>query len=168
MSLDIKIGNRVSKVKLISKENNKVKIKVDDKIYELDIVMVENGVYSILYNNISYNVELTENGNYKKYLVTTLYNSLNVEIIDSETKYRQSRKKDEMDEEVKISSPMPGKVVKIPVKVGDKINAGETVIIISAMKMESEYKVKTERVVKEILVKEGQTINGNQTLIVVE
>lgn len=168
MSLDIKIGNRVSKVKLISKENNKVKIKVDNKIYELDIVMVENGVYSILYNNISYNVELTENGNYKKYLVTTLYNSLNVEIIDSETKYRQSRKKDEMDEEVKISSPMPGKVVKIPVKVGDKINAGETVIIISAMKMESEYKVKTERVVKEILVKEGQTINGNQTLIVVE
>ena len=63
---------------------------------------------------------------------------------------------------------MPGKVVKIPVKKGDKVNAGDTVIIVSAMKMESEYKVKIDRVVKEIKVKEGDTIAANQPLIIVE
>jgi biotin carboxyl carrier protein len=36
------------------------------------------------------------------------------------------------------------------------------------MKMESEYKVKTDRIVKEIKVKEGDTIAANQPLIIVE
>jgi biotin carboxyl carrier protein len=36
------------------------------------------------------------------------------------------------------------------------------------MKMESEYKVKQDRVIKDILVKEGDVIQGNQTLVVVE
>ena len=58
--------------------------------------------------------------------------------------------------------------MKIPVKKGDKVSAGDTVIIVSAMKMESEYKVKIDRVVKEIKVKEGDTIAANQPLIIVE
>jgi len=36
------------------------------------------------------------------------------------------------------------------------------------MKMESEYKVKKDRIVRQVLVKEGDTVDGNQTLIVVE
>ena len=63
---------------------------------------------------------------------------------------------------------MPGKVVKIPVNVGDKVKAGDVVIIISAMKMESEYKVKKDRIIREILVKEGDIVEGNQPLIIIE
>ena len=54
------------------------------------------------------------------------------------------------------------------VKKGDKVKAGETVIIVSAMKMESEYKVKQDRVVKDVKVKEGDTVDGNQPLVIVE
>jgi biotin carboxyl carrier protein len=36
------------------------------------------------------------------------------------------------------------------------------------MKMESEYKVKNDRIIKDILVKEGDTIDGNQPLIIIE
>jgi biotin carboxyl carrier protein len=36
------------------------------------------------------------------------------------------------------------------------------------MKMESEYKVKRDRTIKEIKVKEGDTIDGNQPLIILE
>jgi biotin carboxyl carrier protein len=63
---------------------------------------------------------------------------------------------------------MPGKVVKIPVGIGDMVKPGEPVIIISAMKMESEYTVKKERVVKEILVKEGDTVAANQVMVILE
>jgi len=48
------------------------------------------------------------------------------------------------------------------------VKAGDTVIIVSAMKMESEYKVKKDRVIKEIKVKEGDTIQANQPLVVIE
>ncbi|MCD4747668.1 MAG: biotin/lipoyl-binding protein [Bacteroidales bacterium] len=168
MALEININNRKANVELLNKDNNKIKVSVDGKIYDIDLVMVENGVYSILYKNKSYNVELTQNKSGKKYIVNTLYNSYDVEIIDAESKYLKSRQKEHIDEEDTISSPMPGKVVKILVKTGDKVKAGDTVIIISAMKMESEYKVKKDRLIKNILVKEGDKIDGNQTLIVIE
>jgi len=42
------------------------------------------------------------------------------------------------------------------------------VIIVSAMKMESEYKVKQDRVIKKILVKEGDTVAGDQPMVILE
>lgn len=168
MSLEIKIDDRTAEVELLKRVSNLVSIKVDDKVYELDLLMVENGVYSILSNNKSYNVELIEKEDHRHFNVNTLYNSYDVEVIDAETKYKQGRTSDEVDDIRKIASPMPGKVVKILVKVGDEVKAGDTVIVVSAMKMESEYKVQKDRIVKEILVKEGDTVDGNQTLVVVE
>ncbi len=168
MSLEIKIDDYTAEVKLIKREGNLVTIEVDNKVYELDLLMVENGVYSIISNNKSYNVELFEKEDHRHFNVNTRHNSYEIEIIDAETKYKQGRTADEADDIRKIASPMPGKVVLIPVKVGDNVKAGDTVIIVSAMKMESEYKVQKDRIVKEILVKEGDTIRGNQILVVVE
>ncbi len=168
MALEIKVDDNNVKLEILSKNGQNAKINIDGKIYDVDIVMVEEGVYSIIHKGISYNVELIENGGTKKYIVNTLYKSYDIEIIDAEAKYLKSRKRAEGDDQMSISSSMPGKVVKIPVKVGDKIKAGDTVIVVSAMKMESEYKVKQDRVVKEILVKEGDTVDGNQPLVVIE
>jgi biotin carboxyl carrier protein len=63
---------------------------------------------------------------------------------------------------------MPGKVVRVPVKEGDEVKAGDTVAVVSAMKMESEYKVKKDRIIKEVLVEEGDIVKGGQTMVVVE
>jgi biotin carboxyl carrier protein len=168
MSYEVKLNDRTAKVELLNRIDNKVKILVDDKKFDADVIMVEKGVYSIIMNGISYNIELIENGSSKEYLVNTLNESFDVEIIDAESKYLKSRKKDEGEDSNIISTPMPGKVVKILVKPGDKVKAGETVIIISAMKMESEYKVKKDRLVKEVLVNEGDIVTGHQSLIIIE
>ena len=168
MALEINIDGNSSSVELLSKDGNKHQVAIDGKLYEVDLVMVENGVYSIIYKNKSYNVELIQGREPKTYTINTLYNSYDIDIMDAEAKYLKGRKQDELDDDSSISSPMPGKVVKILVKIGDKVKAGDTVIIISAMKMESEYKVKSDRVVKDILVKEGDTIDGHQPLIIIE
>jgi biotin carboxyl carrier protein len=63
---------------------------------------------------------------------------------------------------------MPGKVVKIPVKTGDTVQKGDTVITISAMKMESEYKSPKDGRVGRIHVTEGSTVDANQVLIEIE
>ncbi len=60
---------------------------------------------------------------------------------------------------------MPGKIVKIPVKVGDHMVAGDTVVVIEAMKMQSNYKVTSDCIIKEILVAEGDTVNNDQVLV---
>ena len=63
---------------------------------------------------------------------------------------------------------MPGKVVKIPVKVGDRLEAGDIVAVIEAMKMQSNYKVNSECTVKEILVNEGDSVNSNQVIMTLD
>lgn len=168
MSYEVIINDRVATIELLNRDKNQIKIVVDGKKYDVDILMVEEGVYSIIMDGVSYNIELFENSSSKQYTVNTLYESFDVEIVDAESKYLKSRKKDEGDDDHTISTPMPGKVVKIPVSVGDKVKAGDVVIIISAMKMESEYKVKKDRVIREILVKEGDIVEGHQPLIIIE
>lgn len=167
MSTEIKINDRTALIEVLSREGNKVRISIDGKKYDADVVMVEKGVYSILLDNRSHNIELIRTGN-KNYLLNTYSKSYNIEIIDAETKYLKSRRRDDSQEEAVISSPMPGKVVKILVKVGDQVKAGDTVVIVSAMKMESEYKVKKDRIIKDIKVKEGDTIKANQPLVIIE
>jgi biotin carboxyl carrier protein len=168
MALEINIDGQSKNVELQSQKGNIYQISIDGKIYNVDLIEVEKGVYSILYKNKSYNVELISGEKPKTYSVNTLYNSYDIEILDAESKYLKSRLSDHLDDDAAISSPMPGKVVKITVKEGDEVKAGDTVVIISAMKMESEYKVKKDRVIKRVLVKEGDTIDGNQPLIIME
>lgn len=167
MLYDIKRNDEYSKIELLDRNKNKARIVVDDRIYDMDIIEVENGVYSILLDGVSFNVELIQTEN-KKYNVNTLYNSYDVEIIDAETRYVNSRKSADEDDAAFISTPMPGKVVKILVNEGDVVKGGDTVIIVSAMKMESEYKVNTDKIIKKILVKEGDTIEGHQHLVLLE
>jgi len=168
MALEIKINDRTTTVEQLSADGSKYVIRVDDQTYEVDALMEEEGVYSFIHDNTSYNIEVIEGEHNKNFQVNTLYESFTVHIIDAERKYLLSRKSDDDDEEAHIKVPMPGKVVRVPVKVGDEVKAGDTVVVVSAMKMESEYKVKKDRVVKEVHVKEGDVVKGGQTMVVVE
>jgi len=168
-SLEISLNDRTSNVELVKKDKNHIEVVVDGKLYTLDAVMVEEGVYSILLNGKSYTVELIEGEHAKKYNVNTLYRSFEIEILDAETRYLLSRNKNLLGEEGNvISSPMPGKIVKITVKAGEKVEQGQTVIIVSAMKMESEYKSGKAGIIQEIHVSEGDTVEGHQPLITIE
>ena len=160
--MEIHIGNRVAEIELVSKEDNKVVLTIDGKTFEADVVMAENGNCNILMDGRSSNAQLIRKENGKSYKVNTHYSSFNVEIIDSQAKYLRMRKKGEEEQNDRITSPMPGKVVKIPVSVG------QTVIVIEAMKMQSNYKVTSDCRIKEILVQEGDNIAGEQTLITLE
>jgi len=66
---------------------------------------------------------------------------------------------------LEIHSPMPGKVVKILKQIGDKVKAGEGIIVVEAMKMENELKAKQDCEVKEILVSTGQTVESKALLV---
>lgn len=169
MPLEIRLDDRLSSVELVSKEGSHLRIKVDDKFYELDLIKVEDGLYSVLLGGKSFSVQVLEKDDVKQYSVNTSERSFDLEIIDAETRYLKSLKgNDDGDGENIISSPMPGKVVKIPVKAGQKVENGQTVIIVSAMKMESEYRAGKNGLVKEIHVNEGDTIEGNQPLVTLE
>lgn len=166
--MEIHIGNRIADVTLVNKENNKVQLKIDGKPYEVDIVMAENGSCSILHDGNSFNAQLIRDENGKNYEVNMFYRSYHVDIIDTQTKYLRLKKNAEEKQEDKIVAPMPGKVVKIPVENGDVLSAGDIAIVLEAMKMQSNYKVTSDCIVRNILVNEGDSVHGNQILIELE
>lgn len=163
--MEIRIGDRVADVQLLSKEGNNVHISIDGVEYEVDVAMVERGGCSVLYAGKSYNAEFVRSENGKNYKVNTNFSTYDVEIIDSNAKYLRMKKGNDELQDNKIVSPMPGKIVSIPVCVGDHLNAGDTAVVIEAMKMQSNYKVTSNCTVKEILIKEGDTVSADQVLI---
>lgn len=166
MALDIKVNNRKATVEVISQDGNFLEVMVDDRVHKIDLMHTAAGTFSILENGHSYDIELTSVGHPKKYTAHTLYNTFDLEIIDAETQYLLNRGSGGLgNSEGSIASPMPGKVVKIMVSEGDEIKKGGTAIIISAMKMESEYKAPRDGIIKKVHVNEGDTIEGNQVLI---
>ena len=169
MSYELVIGDKNLNAEIISKDGNQYTIVLDDKEYKLNLIEVEPGIYSLMDENQSINIELTtDKNNRKKYNVSVAYDNFDIEVLDAAAKYAKYRKGADGDDNNIISSPMPGIVVKVLVQEGDEVKADETVIIISAMKMESEYKVKKDRKIIKVLVKEGEIIDSNQPLIEIE
>lgn len=67
-----------------------------------------------------------------------------------------------------LRAPMPGKVVKVLVKAGDAVTAGQGVVVVEAMKMENELRAPRDGVIKEVLVKEGQPVEAQEPLATLE
>jgi biotin carboxyl carrier protein len=72
------------------------------------------------------------------------------------------------DGQVKLSSPMPGKVVRVLVTAGDEVAARQGVLVVEAMKMQNEVQAPKAGKIVEIKVSEGQTVNAGETLAVIE
>ncbi|MDC4224247.1 MAG: sodium-extruding oxaloacetate decarboxylase subunit alpha [Candidatus Manganitrophus sp.] len=83
--------------------------------------------------------------------------------IDAQTGGRSTRPK--AAHEGDVTTPMPGAVVGIKVQLGEKVKAGQTVLIVEAMKMQSEVHTPIQGVVKAIHVAEGDRVNPDEVLV---
>ncbi|MDA3814481.1 MAG: biotin/lipoyl-binding protein [Candidatus Cloacimonetes bacterium] len=64
-----------------------------------------------------------------------------------------------------VLAPIPGLVLRLLVKEGDSVNAGDPVLILEAMKMESEITSTATGIIKKIRVKEGTSVQEGEVLI---
>ena len=138
--MEIRVGNRIAEVELISKVGNCVRMSIDGKV-----------------------LDRAEGG--KSYTVNTAFASLPVEILDAKAKLLSARRKEGERQEDRIVALMPGKVVRVMAAEGDRLAAGDTVLVVEAMKMQSNFKVSEDCVVREVLVKEGDLVNTDQVLV---
>ncbi len=75
---------------------------------------------------------------------------------------------DTVEAGVPLRAPMPGNVVKVIAKEGSAVKMGEPVIILEAMKMNNEISAPVSGIVKEIRVKEGDNIDSEDIIAVIE
>ena len=67
-----------------------------------------------------------------------------------------------------VVAPLPGTINEIKVKVGDKVNAGDTVVVLEAMKMQNNIEAEKDGKVTAICVKPGQAVLEEDALVVIE
>ena len=68
----------------------------------------------------------------------------------------------------KVTCPLPGTILAVNVKEGDTVAAGQTVIVLEAMKMENNIDAERGGVVKQVLVSAGATVMEGDVLLVIE
>jgi biotin carboxyl carrier protein len=68
----------------------------------------------------------------------------------------------------RLTAPMPGRIVKVSVAVGDEVEAGSPVVIIEAMKMENELQAPSSGTVVSVEVEAGQAVEAGVVLLTIE
>jgi len=67
-----------------------------------------------------------------------------------------------------VTAQIAGRVIKVLVKPGDKVSAGDILLLLEAMKMENEIKAATDGTVSEVAVTDGQAVQEGETLVVID
>ena len=67
----------------------------------------------------------------------------------------------------KVTTPLPGTILDVYVNVGDTVKAGQTVVLLEAMKMENNIEADTAGTVKEVKVRKGDSVLEGDVLVVI-
>ena len=164
MKYEAKIGSRQVAI-TIEQRDGIVSATVDDRAYDVRVVQPEPGVYVIFSGDDVYEARVSADDR-DKMKVRLRGRSFDVSIIDR--KHRRPAAEHTAEGRQKLTSPMPGKVVRVLLTAGNDVEAGQGVVVVEAMKMQNEIKSPKAGRVVEVRVNEGQTVSANQVLAVVE
>ena len=125
-----------------------------------DLIEVKSGTFHILYNNNSYVADVVS-ANYQNKSFKIVINQSTYDVVLKD-RFDQLLEDLGMEQgatkaENEIKAPMPGRVISLEVEVGLRVNQGDTLLVLEAMKMENIIKSPKEGVIEMIEVKSDQT-----------
>ncbi len=126
-------------------------------------VEVSPGVYSILLDGVSHEVRVAPAPD-GSLILQTGHHEFKAEIADPRAWSGRRHGHVEAEGRQQIIAPMPGKVVRLLVKAGDEVKAGQGLLVVEAMKMQNEVRSPKTGKVERLLAKEGQPVNAGEVL----
>jgi len=153
----------------IKEEGSRVFAEIDDRRYELDLHESAAGRYLVIADGLVFNCQVEdrpESGKQVDVVVGTKQYS--VTLTDPKRLRSAAGVVGHGDDVARIVAPMPGKVVRILVAIGDQVNAGAGIVVVEAMKMQNEMKTPKAGKVTAVSAELGATVNAGEVLAVVE
>ncbi len=141
-------------------------VQIDGVPFEVDFDSVGNQpVYSLILNGVSYEAYVYSEGDSWQVLLQGRLYTVVVED-EREKRLRAAAGGKVADRgEYHLKAPMPGLVIAIPVKEGDKVKKGDVLLILESMKMQNELKSPRDGVVARLRISTGESVEQNQTLM---
>lgn len=146
-------------------DDGKLWIELDGRRLEADFARLPDGeVYSLLVDGRSHEVGVSSTS--KQLEVSHAGAVFSVEVRHPLEKVLQSvRRIAPGTGGETVKAPMPGLIVAIHVKVGDRVEAGQAVAVVEAMKMQNELAARSAGRVDEVLVAPGTSVSAGQPLL---
>jgi biotin carboxyl carrier protein len=146
-------------------------VEIDGRVLSVDCRNVgDPDTYSLLIDRRSYLVESApvrpENGEYYARVMGRHYD---IEVLDELlVAVRDAERAHEHSGSYTVKAPMPGLVVEVKVAPGDHVAAGDSVVVMEAMKMRNELSTLVTGTVKNVIVAEGAKVDSQAPLVMIE
>jgi biotin carboxyl carrier protein len=162
MKFEVRIDNRTRVVEL-TRDTDRWYISLDGEPLQADAVEIAPNAFSILLNGKSHEVRIapTPTG---VLILQTGHREFTGEVPDPRAWRGRRHGALEAKGRQQILAPMPGKIVRVLVQAGEKVEAGQGLIVVEAMKMQNEIRSLKSGTVERVLVKEGQPVNSGEIL----
>jgi biotin carboxyl carrier protein len=160
MNYEFNLDNNKYKLSMQTKDDNCiVNIEGNEKKYKFE--SLDDNTLKLIEGNQIHKVYFARESN----KVYVNIKGRNFELTEVDENVHSGKKQSDIATDGIIYPPMPGKVIKILVKIGQKMNTGDGLIIVESMKMENELNAPVACTVKAIHVSEGEQVGLTQPLI---
>ena len=162
----------------------KYQYKVKGVDYEVEIQDIEGNIANVTVNGIPFEVEMKQpvKAGKQKFRIAneatddkggvssadSAKTSPNSTTTAANTEPAASKKASASAGGKPVVAPLPGTINDIKVKVGDKVNAGDTVVILEAMKMQNNIEAETSGTIASINVNKGDAVMEGDTLVTIK
>jgi biotin carboxyl carrier protein len=147
----------------IRKENDGFFVTIGDRVYEIcELVMRENSM-TFKIGGHRYSAHIAQDNDKRFIALEGEYY-----VVERSSHTSAAVTGAGLERENSITSPMPGLLVKLAVKVGDLVKEGDTLAIVEAMKMQNELRSPIDGRVEAINFKEGDQVDALQAIVEIE
>ncbi len=142
-------------------------VSIDGRDHEVDVRNID-GTLSLLIGTKSYEISV---GPPARGVMTVHVDGVPVDVSLTTSRPSASRAAGEPSEASgpqQVTAPMPGKIVKLLVKAGDRVEPRQGLVVVEAMKMENELRARAAGTVAEVRVVEGTSVEAGAILVILE
>jgi biotin carboxyl carrier protein len=150
----------------LEKDGSSFKVFLDGQAVDANVILAAPNAVSVLLNGMAFEIHIAPSldGTYK---LQTGPHEFQADVRDPRAWRGRKQGALEAEGRQQIIAPMPGKVIRLLVKVGDEVEAGQGLVVVEAMKMQNEIRSPKKGKVERLQAKEGQPVNAGDVLCVV-
>jgi biotin carboxyl carrier protein len=149
-------------VDLLELPSGELEVTVDGRRVDVDVTEVNNQLSMRIDGRM---VGLTTEGLPPELGIVAGGHRSYVRVVSERQRAAEAATKGKTSTEKTLKSPMPGRVVKVLVAIGEEVALGQPILVIEAMKMENELKSKIVGIVAEVHVVAGAAVESNAKLV---
>jgi len=143
------------------------RLTVGDDVWEVDARLTAQGIYSLLIGGVSYVADVVDR---EGTCMVDVGGEAYEVLVEEQTRWiiRTKGGAAGAGHGQSVRAPLPGKITHVAVRPGDRVQAGDTLVVIEAMKMENEFKAAAAGTIAEVRVTVGQAVNPGDVMVVLE